>query len=298
MKRLLISLGLIALAMMLALLLTRPTSLPAGTLPQHNVDVANGERLFHAGGCASCHSSTKDHSEPAILGGGLEMDTPFGIFRVPNISPHPSNGIGSWTMLDFVSAMQLGVSPDGRHYYPAFPYTSYSRLRIEDLMDLKSYLDTLAVAQDKSGDHDLKFPFNIRSGLGLWKLVNLDPAFVVPVPMDDGQLVRGRYLVEGPGHCGECHTPRNWTGGLDNKRWLRGAPNPDGEGKVPDIRPVEKGLGDWSQSDIAYYLESGFTPDFDTVGGSMVKVQENMVHLPAEDRAAIAAYLKNLPSRE
>jgi len=169
-------------------------------------------------------------------------------------------------------------------------------MRIEDLMDLKTHLDTLPVAQDKSGDHTLKFPFNIRSGLGLWKLVNLDPEFVITVPADDGQLERGRYLVEGPGHCGECHTPRNWTGGLDNKRWLRGAPNPDGEGRVPGITAVEKGLGEWSQSDIAYYLESGFTPDFDTVGGSMVKVQENMTRLPAEDRAAIAAYLKNLPA--
>lgn len=298
MKRLLISLGLIALAVTLVLLLTRPVGLPAGALPQHKVDVANGERLFNAGGCASCHSSTNAHSEPAILGGGLEMDTPFGIFRVPNISPHASNGIGSWTMLDFVSAMQLGVSPDGRHYYPAFPYTSYSRMRIEDLMDLKAYLDTLPVANDKSVDHMLKFPFNIRLGLGLWKLVNLDPAFVTQEPVDDIQLSRGRYLVEGPGHCGECHTPRNWTGGLDNKRWLVGAPNPDGEGRVPGITPGEKSLGEWSQSDIDYYLESGFTPDFDTVGGSMVKVQENMSRLPAADRAAIAAYLKNLPPPE
>jgi len=298
MKRLAVSLGLIAVAMALLLLITHPTGLPAGTLPQHSVDVSNGERLFNAGGCASCHLSTNDHSEPAILGGGLEMDTPFGVFRVPNISPHPSNGIGSWTMLDFVSAMQLGVSPDGRHYYPAFPYTSYSRMRVEDLMDLKTYLDTLPVAQDKSGDHALKFPFNIRSGLGLWKLVNLDPAFVTPVPADDVQLVRGRYLVEGPGHCGECHTPRNWTGGLDHKRWLTGAPNPDGEGKVPDITPSKSGLDEWSQSDIDYYLESGFTPDFDTVGGSMVKVQENMARLPVEDRAAIAAYLKNFSPPE
>lgn len=298
MKRLLMSLGLIALAMLLLLLLTRPIGLPADAMPQHKADVVNGENLFHAGGCASCHSSINTDSEPVMLGGGLEMDTPFGIFRVPNISPHPSNGIGSWTMLDFVSAMQLGVSPDGHHYYPAFPYASYSRMRIEDLMDLKTYLDTLPVAQDKSEDHALKFPFNIRLGLGLWKLVNLDPASVIAVPIDDGQLERGRYLVEGPGHCGECHTPRNWTGGLDNKRWLGGAPNPDGEGKVPSILPDEKGLGDWSQSDIDYYLESGFTPDFDTVGGSMVKVQENMARLPAEDRAAIAVYLKNLPSLE
>ena len=298
MKRLLISLLVIALAIILVLVLTRPAGLPADALPQHKVDVANGERLFNAGGCASCHSSTNTHSEPAILGGGLEMDTPFGIFRVPNISPHASNGIGSWTMLDFVSAMQLGVSPDGRHYYPAFPYTSYSRMPTEDLMDLKAYLDTLPVANDKSADHMLKFPFNIRLGLGLWKLVNLDPAFVTQEPVDDIQLSRGRYLVEGPGHCGECHTPRNWTGGLDNKRWLVGAPNPDGEGRVPGITPGEKSLGEWSQSDIGYYLESGFTPDFDTVGGSMVKVQENMARLPAEDRTAIAAYLKNLPPPE
>ena len=295
MKRLLISLGLIAGAMILLLLITRPTGLSASALPRHDVDVSNGERLFNAAGCASCHSSSTDHTESAILGGGLELETPFGIFRVPNISPHPSRGIGNWSMIDFVNAMQLGVSPDGRHYYPAFPYTSYSRMNIEDLMDLKAYLDTLPLAQDKSGDHALKFPFNLRSGLGLWKLVNLDPAFVTQVPADNGQLLRGRYLVEGPGHCGECHTPRNWTGGLDYMRWLFGAPNPDGEGKVPNITADKNGLGEWSQSDIDYYLESGFTPDFDTVGGSMVKVQENMARLPAEDRAAIAAYLKNLP---
>jgi mono/diheme cytochrome c family protein len=295
MKRLAISLGAIALAAILVLWLTRPTGLPADALPQHSVDVSNGERLFNAGGCASCHTSSVTTSEPAILGGGLEMKTPFGIFRAPNISPHASRGIGRWTMLDFVNAMHLGVSPDGRHYYPAFPYTSYSRMSFEDLMDLKSYLDTLPVAEDEFADHDLKFPFNIRTGLGLWKLVNLDAAFVVPVAANDEQLVRGRYLVEGSGHCGECHTPRNWTGGLDYGRWLAGAPNPDGEGKVPDITPHKSALSGWSESDIEYYLESGFTPDFDTVGGSMVEVQENMARLPAEDRAAIAAYLKALP---
>jgi len=298
MKRLIIGLGLVAAAMLLLLLITRPSPLPASALPGHSVDLANGERLFNAGGCASCHLSTDEYSEPAILGGGLEMETPFGVFRVPNISPHPSMGIGNWSMIDFVNAMQLGVSPDGRHYYPAFPYTSYSRMSIEDLMDLKTYLDTLPLAQDRSMDHTLRFPFNIRSGLGLWKLFNLDPAFVTPVPADDALLERGRYLVEGPGHCGECHTPRNWTGGLDNKRWLGGGPNPDGEGKVPDITATKRGLDEWSQGDIDYYLESGFTPDFDSVGGSMVKVQENMARLPAEDRAAIAAYLKNLPSAE
>lgn len=295
MKRLAVGLGFIVVAMILLLVITRATGLPENALPQHRVDVTNGERLFHAGGCVSCHESEDAPSEPITLGGGLEMDTPFGVFRVPNISPHPSQGIGNWTMIDFVNAMQRGVSPDGRHYYPAFPYASYSRMRIEDLMDLKAYIDTLPAAENESIDHDLGFPFNIRLGLGLWKLVNLDPAYVTSVPDEDGQLARGRYLVEGPGHCGECHTPRDWTGGLDNDRWLAGAPNPDGEGKVPDIRPVKGGLAEWSEGDIEYYLESGFTPDFDSVGASMVKVQENMSRLPAEDRAAIAVYLKNLP---
>jgi mono/diheme cytochrome c family protein len=199
-------------------------------------------------------------------------------------------------MLDFVNAMQRGVSPDGRHYYPAFPYASYSRMSFEDLMDLKSFLDTLPAVQNQVEDHSLKFPWSIRAGLGLWKLVNLDSGFIISVAAGDGQLLRGRYLVEGPGHCGECHTSRNWTGGLDNNRWLAGAPNPDGEGKVSNITPHKNGLADWSESDIEYYLASGFTPDFDTVGGSMVKVQENMARLRAEDRAAIAAYLKTIPS--
>ena len=110
----------------------------------------------------------------------------------------------------------------------------------------------------------------------------------------DPLLLRGRYLVEGPGHCGECHTPRDWTGGLKLERWLAGAPDLEGDGKVPNITPG--GLQGWSQEDIAYYLQSGFTPDFDTVGGSMVKVQKNMAKLPAEDLDAIAAYLKAIPA--
>jgi len=295
-KRLAIALGLVGLAAILLLLVTRPSGLSSDIFPAHVQDLSNGELLFHAGGCASCHSSTDTDSESPVLGGGLAMETPFGTFRVPNISPDPDYGIGEWTLSDFITAMRLGSSPDGRHYYPAFPYASYSRMSFEDLMDLKSYLDTLPRAQNHNEAHELKFPWNIRAGIGLWKLLNLDPSAVVSMPPDNRLLARGRYLVEGPGHCGECHTPRNWSGGLNNDRWLAGAPNPDGEGKVPNITPGAKEFADWSQDDIAYYLESGFTPDFDTVGSSMVEVQENMAQLPAEDRAAIAAYLKNIPA--
>jgi mono/diheme cytochrome c family protein len=295
MKRLLIAAGLVALAVISILWLTRPVGLTAEDLPGYTANRENGKRMFFAGGCASCHSSTGKDSEPLALGGGLAMHTPFGEFRVPNISPDPDNGIGNWTLLDFVNAMWKGVSPGGRHYYPAFPYASYSRMSFEDLADLKAYLDTLPAVQSNNVDHSLKFPWNIRPGIGLWKRVNLDNSNVIQLPDKDELLLRGRYLVEGPGHCGECHTPRDWTGGMNSARWLAGAPNPDGEGKIPNITPHDNGLAGWSESDINYYLSSGFTPDFDTVGGSMVKVQENMARLPAEDRAAIAAYLKNIP---
>ena len=295
MKRLTLALGLLAMVVILLLLASRPMALPVDALPQHSANVANGERMFHAGGCASCHASPGDKQEPPALGGGLAMDTPFGIFHVPNISPHAVSGIGGWTTLDFVNAMNRGVSPDGRHYYPAFPYASYSRMGLEDTIDLKTFLDTLAPIETRNRDHVLKFPWNIRAGIGFWKWLNLDPAFVVSVPLENESLKRGRYLVEGPGHCGECHTPRNWTGGLDNSSWLGGAVQPDGDGKVPNITPAENGLSDWSQGDIAYYLETGFTPDFDTAGSTMVEVQENMARLPKEDIAAIAAYLKAIP---
>lgn len=295
MKRLAITLGLIALAGLVLIVVTRPAGLAADALPTHIADVSNGQRLFLAGSCASCHSSTDTASTMPVLGGGYELKTLFGTFRVPNISPDRNHGIGDWTTLDFVNAMNRGVSPDGRHYYPAFPYASYIRMDLKDVIDLKAYLDTLPVTDRTNEAHELKFPWNIRAGIGLWKLLNLDAAAVISVPPEDSLLLRGRYLVEGVGHCGECHTSRNWSGGLDNSRWLAGAPNPDGEGTVPNITPAENGLAAWSQGDIEFYLESGLTPDYDTVGGSMVKVQENMARLTEDDRAAIAAYLKAIP---
>jgi mono/diheme cytochrome c family protein len=298
MRRLWVYLGFATLAAGLGLFLVRPVALPASVLPLHEVDLKNGERMFNAGGCYSCHTSEQKSPGLPELGGGLEMDTPFGVFLVPNISPDPVNGIGRWNLLDFVSAMRAGVSPDGRHYYPAFPYSSYSRMSVEDLVDLKYYLDTLPVVRTPNKAHQLEFPWNIRMGIGLWKLVNLDSSTVTALPADDIQLQLGRYLVEGPGHCGECHTPRNWTGGLDYGRWLAGAKSPEGEGKVPNITPGKKGLAGWSQGDISDYLASGFTPDYDTVGGSMVEVQENMALLPEADRQAIAAYLKAIPPME
>ena len=267
-------------------------------LPSYEPNAVAGERMFWAGGCASCHATPVEGKrakgdDKLLLGGGMELDTPFGLFRVPNISPDIADGIGRWTTLEFVNAMQRGVAPDGRHYYPSFPYTSYARMRVEDVMDLKAYLDSLPSISGQTEGHELDFPYSVRRGLGLWKRRYLDDAPVIDV--DDEQLELGRYLVEGAGHCAECHTSRDGYGGMQYANWMGGAPNLDGEGRIPDITPSGKNTKGWSASDIEYYLESGFTPDFDSVGGTMVAVQENMAKLTDEDRAEIAAYLKALP---
>ena len=259
-------------------------------------DPINGERMFLAGGCASCHAAPGAKGDDKLeLGGGLELHTPFGTFRVPNISPDAETGIGGWSNQDFVVAMRDGVSPDNRHYYPAFPYASYIRMETGDLIDLKAYIDTLPTIANKVADHDLPFPFSVRRGLGLWKRLYLSPDSAITLSTTDETVLRGQYLVEGPGHCGECHTGRNAIGGPHLDQWLAGGPNPEGKGNVPNITSGEGGLADWKTSDILYYFESGFTPEFDSVGGSMVAVQENLARLPAEDREAIAAYLQAIP---
>ena len=292
----------LALALAAAWWLTAPSRLAADALPAHTPDTAAGERAFWAGGCPSCHATPVEGrrargDDKLLLGGGMELPSRYGSFRVPNISPH-ADGIGGWSTIDFVNAMQRGVSPDGRHYYPSFPYASYAKASVEDVMDLKAYIDSLPAVPGRAGDHALGFPWSVRRGIGVWKRLYLDDGPVAALAADDPAVERGRELVEGLGHCGECHTERNRFGGIVVSRWLAGAPHPDGEGRVPNITPAGRGVADWSVEDLAYYFEEGFTPDFDTVGGSMVAVQENLAKLAAEDRNAIAAYLKAVPAVE
>ena len=282
--------------------LTSPQRIDQSEIPNHEPDLSNGEQVFWAGGCATCHATPTDGKRAKgddryLLGGGMELETPYGIFRVPNISPSNDFGIGAWSTGDFVNAMQRGVSPDGRHYYPSFPYTSYTRMTIPDVLDLRAYLQTLPTVANGVDDHSLNFPWTVRRGIGAWKRLYLDDTPVVGTSADSA-ISRGQYLVEGMGHCGECHSPRNRFGGMQRDLWLAGAPNLDGPGRIPNITPAGKNVSTWSMSDIAYYFESGFTPDFDTVGASMVAVQENLSQLPASDLEAIAAYLKSVPAVE
>lgn len=272
---------------------TKPKTEPADTFATpHTANLANGKTMFDIGGCVSCHTDSKE--DRTRLGGGVALASPFGTFYTPNISPDPADGIGSWTEAQFVSAMREGTSPSGQHLYPSFPYTSYRRMTTGDLRDLFAYLKTLPPVKGKARDHDLPFPFNIRLTLGGWKLLYLNATPFTPDASKSPEWNRGFYLVNGPGHCAECHSPRDPLGGIDSNRRFAGGPDPEGKGWVPNI--TQQGLGSWSDKDIAEFLKTGMTPEFDSAGGSMAAVIRNTSQLGDGDRMAMAVYIKSLPA--
>ena len=281
------------------LYLTRPQPQPdafwegAGT-----PDVKNGEQVFSMGGCVSCHKAPDaTGAAELVLAGGVAINSPFGKFVVPNISPDEKAGIGSWTLAQFGNAVTRGIGPNGEHLYPSLPYGSYARMTAKDVGDLFAYIKTLPKSDNVAPPHELGFPFNIRLAVGGWKFLYLNEAPRVTLASADAKVKRGQYIVEGPAHCGECHTARDAMGGFVPNQWLAGAANPEGEGRIPNITP-DGPIGSWSEGDIVTYLTDGNTPDFDFVGGTMVEVQKNMAKLPASDREAIAAYLKAIPGRK
>ena len=276
-------------------LVTKPKTTDPALLDGIEADLARGEAVFVAGGCASCHSAEGATGEARLeLIGGRAFASPFGTFYAPNISSDPETGIGGWTALDLVTAMKHGTSPDTQHYYPSFPYGSYTHATVEDIVSLHGYLMSLPAEKWKNRAHNLKFPFNIRFSIGGWKLLFLNDDWVL-ADVSTPELERGRYLVEALGHCAECHTPRNALGGMDRSRWLAGAPNPTGTGTIPNITPAKL---DWSEGELMAYFTTGFTPDFDVVGGHMTEVVENLKQLPEPDLRAIIAYLKAVPAVE
>lgn len=299
MRKFLIALVLLgATGLIIVSVLTRPQIISARDLPADGGDPTRGEYVFHASGCASCHAAPGAKGDQKLeLTGGLGLKTPFGTFYAPNISTDKTHGIGGWTTAQFLNAVMRGVSADGSHYYPAFPYMSYQRMRVADVVDLKAFFDTLPAMTNDAPPHDLPLLFRWRRGLGLWKMLFMDYEPFTPIPNADRQVNRGAYLVNGLGHCGECHTPRNLVGGPEAGWAFAGGPEPDGKAFIPNITPHEQGIGEWSIDDIAIALKTGILPDFDTFGGSMIQVQENMAKLTDEDREAIAAYLKSLPPR-
>ncbi len=286
----LITLGLVAAGLITvsaAWVLSAPRPLPASDIANLQGDPEHGRSVFLAAGCSSCHRAPGPDSDPLILSGGRSFASDFGTFIAPNISPDPDHGIGTWSQTDFVNAVMRGVSPTGSHYYPAFPYASYIKADPQDITDLYAYMMTLPTDATPSRPQDVTFPFSIRRAVGLWKTLFLSDEWAITGDLTETEQ-RGRYLSEALAHCAECHTPRNALGGLDRNAWHMGAPNPSGTGRIPAIAGPDF---NWTEFDISAYLESGLTPEFDVVGGSMADVVSNLGQLPKEDLDAIAAYV-------
>jgi mono/diheme cytochrome c family protein len=267
---------------------------PAHTRLDRPGDVDHGRLVFAAGDCASCHASP-NQPDPLRLGGGLALASPYGTLRAPNISQDPVDGIGRWSTADLANALLSGVSPASRHYYPVFPYASYAHMRIDDVVDLMAYLRTLPPVVGRAPPHELTFPFNIRRGIGIWKLLYFDRSPISDDPARPAAWNRGRYLVDSLSHCAECHSSRNLLGAIKEQTRFAGGRDSQGTGFVPNITP--EGIGDWSVEELAQMLGDGRTPDLRTAGSSMAAVVANLRSLPETDRMAIAVYVKTLAPR-
>ncbi len=276
-----------------ALLLWVVTPLHAANEPPADV-IERGEWVFKASICVMCHTDTENNGEP--LAGGYEMKTDFGTFYSPNITPDPETGIGNWSDEDFVRAMQQGVSPDGKYYFPSFPYTGYTKMHRDDVLALKAYLFTLKPVKKINRKHDLPFYMTIVPSARIWRSKYFKAGELQDRPDKSAEWNRGAYLVEAMGHCAECHTPRKGLGVLDNSKSFAGVQKLTGVGTVPNITPDKKtGIGRWSVDDLVYYFETGTTLEGDTSDGKMASIiDNNLSQLPAGDRKAIAVYLLSL----
>ncbi len=257
--------------------------------------VARGELVLRAAGCAACHTDPEDPE--AFLAGGRALETPFGTFHAPNITPDPEHGIGRWRVHDLDHALRHGRAPDGSAYFPVLPFTSYTRMSTEDLAALWAYLVTRPAVSRPNRPHDLPWWLRWRGLATLWQWLYFDAERFEPDPKRDARWNRGAYLVEALAHCAECHSPRTWLGAIDEGRRFAGTRSgPEGK-PVPNITPDrETGIGRWSVSDLAYYLETGMDPDGDFAGGLMAEVIDSGIgHLPPEDLEAIAVYILSLP---
>jgi mono/diheme cytochrome c family protein len=270
--------------------------LAGGALAQG--DAKRGEYLAKAGGCIGCHTQeTKDPKDAVPFAGGRALKTPFGTFYGPNITPHPTAGIGKWTEADFMRAVREGRRPDGSNYFPAFPYASFTHITDSDLRDLWAYLRTLPPSGRASQEHELGFLYRWRIGVSFWKWLYFEPGPIPADPKQSAQVNRGAYLVTALGHCGECHTPRTALGGMKQSRFLAGtAKGPEGKA-VANITPAR--LKKWSDAEIRDFLQTGMTSDGDVTSETMAEVVRNTTsQLTPEDLAALIAYLRTVPAVE
>ncbi|WP_425409844.1 cytochrome c [Hyphococcus sp.] len=264
--------------------------------------IEKGRYLAAAGDCVSCHTS--DDGEP--FAGGHEFHTPFGIIYSTNITPDENAGIGAWTLSDFEKAMRKGVDPKGRHLYPVFPYTDFTKITDEDIAALYAYFQSLPSHSYEPPANKLNFPFGWRTLLGPWKALHLKTGPFEPDESRSEEWNRGAYLVEGLGHCGACHTPRNFMGAEKDDRAFAGATYLDyientGEHRpwaAVNLTPAAAGLAAWSEKDIADYLKTGHSAMAGTFGPMNKVIAKGTSQLTKDDVQAMAVYLKSLPPQD
>ncbi len=279
-----------------ALWLTAPETADP-TVEAESGDPEQGRVFYLAGGCLGCHKPAADAegSDPGLPSGGHPLPSPVGTFHAPNITPHEDSGIGAWSFSDFVTAMREGTSPGGNHYFPAFPYASYRTMSEQDLAHLYAYLMTLEPVDAPSRGHDIVASGLLRPFLGIWKAMALGERGFTPDTSRSESWNRGAYLVKGPGHCGECHTPRSLFFVMDQERYLQGGPHPEGKGSVPNlIGLIPRGEYD-SAASLKEAFEYGEMFGYgDMSSGGMGEVQGNLSRLPSEELDAIVEYLASL----
>ena len=255
-------------------------------------DAKRGEYLSKAGGCLGCHTEERKDATP--YAGGRALKTPFGTFYGPNITPDKKAGIGGWTFADFVRALREGEEPDGAHFFPAFPYASFTHVSDADLRDLWAYLQSLKPSPQPSKPHELGFPFNVRLSLWGWKWLFFASGEFRPDASKSAQVNRGGYLAVALGHCSECHTPRNVFGGPKWNRYLAGAKLGEGTA-APNLTPTR--LKRYADSELKDILSSGLFPDGDVMGDTMSEVVRNTTsQLTPQDLDALIAYLRSVPA--
>src|SRR3954454_10443740 len=269
---------------------------PRVCLAQAQADIAaeqlaRGKALVDAGDCASCH--TADPTKP--FAGGKRIDSPFGGLYSPNLTPDRDTGIGGWSEDDFYRALRFGVAPDGSRYYPAFPYPNFTKLTRQDILAIRAYLSTLTPVKNTAPPPQLRWPLNFRIVMRGWNWLFVKPGILMPDQQKSAEWNRGRYLVEGAGHCGACHTPKN-VFGADKRGQAFGGAQVAGM-FAPRLDAAERsGLKSWSVEDIAEYLQSGRNGR-SHAGQLMSEVVVNSTSRMSDaDVRAIAVYLKDLPA--
>ncbi len=258
---------------------------------QNYAEIERGHYLAIVADCTGCHTKPGG----AFMAGGYPIATPFGKLISPNITPDRDTGIGAWTDDQFVAAVQKGRAEDGSHLYPAMPYTAFSKMPREDMLAIRAYLDTLSPVHNDVVSNQLPFPFNIRASMAVWNGLFFHPAPFRGDPTKSAAWNRGAYLVEGPGHCGVCHTPKNFLGADKSSDALQGAVLQGWTS--PDLTQDQRaGLADWSVDDIVAYLKTGHNRIASASGPMGDVIADSTSHMHDDDLKAIATYLKDLPA--